>query len=162
MQYSFLRNVMDLVETPPAENAYTTLKGRMVLAHALTPVQKAAKVLQLPSLGNQQPSEMMAGLMEFYPPGETGTAMFRASFISRLPPSLQIHLSGTEMGDIKELTQTADRLWLCHGPQTVAAVQAQLETAEEPEETVAAVTWQRRGPKGEGSSPAQQSSGQKA
>ena len=49
MTYSFLRNVMDLLENPPAEMAYTTLKGRLVLAHALTPVQKAAKVLQLPS-----------------------------------------------------------------------------------------------------------------
>ena len=85
--------------------------------------------------------------------------MFRASFISRLPPSLQIHLSGTEMGNIKELTQTADRLWLCHGPQMVAAVQAQQEQGEEPEETVAAVAWQKRGPpskKGEGSNSTQQ------
>ena len=66
MTYGMLRNAMDLVETPPEDNPYTTLKGRMVLAHALTPVQKAAKVLQLPSLGNQRPSEMMAGLMEFF------------------------------------------------------------------------------------------------
>ena len=134
----------------------------MVLAHALTLVQKAAKVLQLPSLGNQRPSEMMASLMEFCPPGETGTAMFRASFISRLPPLLQIHLSRTEMGDIKELTQAADRLRLCHGPQLVAAVQVQQETEEELEETVAAVTWKGRGPpskKAEGSSSAQQSGG---
>ena len=68
------------------------------------------------------------------------------------------------MSDIKELTQTADRLWLCHGPQPVAAVQAQLETEEDPEEMVATVAWQRRGPpgkKGEGISSAQQGNGQK-
>jgi len=47
LPYSYFRSVMDLVNNPP-EDAYTTLKGRMVLAHALTPVQKAAKVLQLP------------------------------------------------------------------------------------------------------------------
>jgi hypothetical protein len=120
------QRMMDLVDNEP-ENAYTVLKGRMVLAHELTPVQKAAKVLQLPSLGNQRPSELMASLMQFCPPGETGTAMFRASFISRLPSSLQIHLSGTEMGDLRELTQQADRLWLCHGPQPVAAVSIQQE-----------------------------------
>ena len=88
--------------------------------------------------------------------------MFRASFISRLPSSLQIHLSGTEMGDIRELTQNADHLWLCHGPQMVAAVQAQQEPGEEPEETVAAVAWQKRGPpskKGEESSSTQQGGG---
>ena len=88
----------------------------------------------------------MASLMEFCPPGETGTAMFRASFISRLPPSLQIHLSGTEMGNIKELTQTADCLWLFHSPQPVAAVQIQPEREEEWWESVGAITWKGRGP----------------
>jgi len=152
------QGMMDLLDDEP-ENAYTVLKGRMVLAHELTAVQKAAKVLQLPALGNQRPSELMAALMQFCPPGEAGTAMFRASFISRLPSSLQIHLSGAEMGDLRELTQQADRLWLCHGPQPVAAVSVQQDELEETEETVAAVTWKGKGPpskKGEGA-PSQQS-----
>ena len=120
------QGMMDLVDNEPAD-AYTVLKGRMILAHELTPVQKAAIVLQLPTLGNQRPSELMAALQQYCPPGEAGTAMFRASFISRLPSSLQIHLSGAEMGDLRELTQQADRLWLCHGPQPVAAVSSQQE-----------------------------------
>ena len=45
MAYSMLHNVIDLVETPGEVNAYTMLKGRMVLAHSLTLVQKVAKVL---------------------------------------------------------------------------------------------------------------------
>ena len=40
----------------------------------------------------------------------------------RLPVVIQAHLAGTELTDLKELAQMADRLWLCHGPQTVAAV----------------------------------------
>jgi len=152
------QSMMDLLDNEP-EDAYTVLKGRIVLAHEFTAVQKAAKVLQLPALGNQRPSELMASLMQFCPPGESGTAMFRALFISRLPSSLQIHLSGAEMGDLRELTQQADRLWLCHGPQPVAAVAVQQEELEEAEETVAAVTWKGKGPpnkKGEGA-PNQQS-----
>ena len=155
------QGMMDLVDDKP-ENAYTVLKGRMVLAHELTAVQKAARVLQLPTLGNQRPSELRAALMQYCPPGEAGTAMFRASFISRLPSSLQIHLSGAEMGDLRELTQQADRLWLCHGPQPVAAVSSQQEEQEEPEETVAAIPWKGKGPpskKGEG--PHNQQSGQR-
>ena len=35
-----LRSVMDLVENPPAVNPYTVLKGRLVLEHQLTPVQR--------------------------------------------------------------------------------------------------------------------------
>jgi len=156
------QSMMDLVDNEP-EDSYTVLKGRMVLAHELTPVQKAARVLQLPTLGNQRPSELMAALQQYCPPGEAGTAMFRASFISRLPSSLQIHLSGAEMGDLRELTQQADRLWLCHGQQPVAAVSSlEQQEMEEPEETVAAMPWKGKGPpskKGEG--PPNQQSGQR-
>ena len=35
----------------------------------------------------------------------------------RLPVTIQAHLTGTELTDIKELW-----LWQCHGPQAVAAV----------------------------------------
>ena len=38
MGFSVLHAVMDLVENPPAMNPYTTLKGRLVLVHQLTPV----------------------------------------------------------------------------------------------------------------------------
>ena len=33
MVFSVLHAVLDLVENPPAEDPYTTLKGRLVLAH---------------------------------------------------------------------------------------------------------------------------------
>ena len=155
------QGMMDLVDDEP-ENAYTVLKGRMVLAHELTAVQKAARVLQLPTLGNQRPSELMATLQQYCPPGEVATVMFRASFMSRLPSSLQIHLSGAEMGDLRELTQQADRLWLCHGPQPVAAVSSQQEEQEEPEETVAAIPWKGKGPPSKkGECPPNQQSGQR-
>ena len=50
MGFNVLRAVMDLVENPPAVDPYTTLRGRLVLAHQLTPV--------------------LASLLEFCPPGE--------------------------------------------------------------------------------------------
>ena len=68
MGFNVLRAVMDLVENPPAVNPYTTLKGRLVLAHQLTPVQKATKCLQVVAGNNQRPSEVLASLMEFCPP----------------------------------------------------------------------------------------------
>ena len=46
MGFNVLRAVLDLVETPPAVDPYTTLKGHLVLAHQLTPVQKATRCLQ--------------------------------------------------------------------------------------------------------------------
>ena len=69
---------------------------------------------------NQQPSEVLAALLEFCLAGEERTAFFRAAFTMRLPVTIQAHLTGTELTDIKELAQLADRLWRCHGPQVGA------------------------------------------
>ena len=71
---------------------------------------------------NQRPSEVLASLLEFCPLGEEGTAFFRAAFTMRLPVAIQAHLAGTELTDLKELAQMANCLWLCHGPQPVAAI----------------------------------------
>ena len=80
--------------------------------------------------------------MEFCPPGEEDTAFFRAAFTMRLPVAIQAHLAGTELTDLKELAQMADRLWLCHGPQTVAAVAVE-EESDDGGEVVAALPARR-------------------
>ena len=116
MGFNLLCAVMDPVENPPAVNPYTTLKGRLVLTHQLTSVQKATKCLQVASSSNQWPSEVLAFLLEFCPPGEEGTVFFRDAFTMRLLLTIQAHLAGTELTDLNELAQMADCLWLCHTP----------------------------------------------
>ena len=90
MGFSVLLAVLDLVENPPAEDSYTRLKGRLVLAHQLTPVQKATKCLQVVASANQ----VLASLLEYCQPGEEKTAFFRAAFTMRLLPTIQAHLTG--------------------------------------------------------------------
>ena len=72
MGFNVLHTVMDLVDLP-AVNSYTTLKGRLVLAHQLAPVQKATRCLQVVASSNRRPSEVLATLLEYCPPGEVGT-----------------------------------------------------------------------------------------
>ena len=103
MGFNVIRAVLDLVETPPAADPYTTLRGRLVLAHQLTLVQKATKCLQVVAGNNQQPSDVLASLLEFCPPGEEGTPFFRAVFTMSLSATIQAHLAGTELTDLKEL-----------------------------------------------------------
>ena len=102
MGFNVLHAVMDLVENPLAVNPYTTLKSCLVLAHQLTPVQKATKCLQVVAGNNQRPSEVLALLLEFCPPGEEGTTFFRAAFMIRLPVVIQAHLAGIELTDLKD------------------------------------------------------------
>ena len=143
MGFNMLRAVMDLVENPPAVDPYTTLRGRLVLAHQLTPVQKAIRCLQVEASSSQRPSDVLASLLEFCPPGEQGTALFRGAFTMRLPVAIQAHLAGTELTDIKELAQMADRLWQSHGPQPVAAVE-EVQSEEDDEDVVAALQGKKR------------------
>ena len=51
----------------------------------------------------------------------------------RLPPTIQAHLTGTELTDLKELAQLADPLWQCNPSQSVAAVAAELQSEVESE-----------------------------
>jgi hypothetical protein len=51
LNYETTRLVADLIAGPPAVNPYQALKDRLLLAHHLTPVQKAEKLLDMPELG---------------------------------------------------------------------------------------------------------------
>ena len=123
MGFNVLGAVMDLVENPSAVDNYIHhAEGHLVLAHQLTLVQKATRCLQVVASSNQRPSKLLASLLEFCQPGREGTVFFRAVFTMRLPLTIQAHLAGTELTNLKELAQMVDRLWLCNSPQPVAAV----------------------------------------
>ena len=109
-----------------------------MVAHQLSAVQKATKVLAMPPLGDRRPSQMLADLLEFCPTGEENTFFFRAAFMQRLPAELQVLLDGTEDGDLKQLAQKADKLWSIRRPADTA-VSAVTQQEEEDSEWVAAV-----------------------
>ena len=132
------RLVTDLITTPPADRPYSVLKERLMVAHQLSAVQKATKVLAMPPLGDRRPSQMLADLLEFCPTGEENTAFFRSAFMQGLPAELQVLLDGTEEGDLKQLAQKADKLWSIRRPADTA-VSAVTQQEEEDSEWVAAV-----------------------
>ena len=121
------RLVTDLIIAPPVVNPYTVLRERLLLAHQLTPVQKAMKVMAMPSLGDRRPSQLLADMLEFCPVGEEASSFFRAAFVQRLPAELQVLIDGVEEADLKDLATKADKLWAIRRPSPwhVAAVAAQ-------------------------------------
>ena len=102
--------------------------------------------------GRQQPAPIRgAGIAPgVLSAGEEGTAFFRAAFTMRLPVVIQAHLAGMEITDLKELAQLADRLWQCHGPQTVAAVAVEEDQSDDGSKVVAALLARRRPQKKQG------------
>jgi hypothetical protein len=43
----------------PAVNPYSVLKDRLMIAHQLTPVEKAVKMLDMPDLGDRRPTQLL-------------------------------------------------------------------------------------------------------
>ena len=84
------RLVTDLITNPPLHHPYTALKERLLIAHQLSPIQKAAKILSMPVIGDRRPSQLLADLLEYCPPREEKTAFFRATYMQRLPADMQV------------------------------------------------------------------------
>ena len=87
-----------------------------MIAHQLSPIQKATKILSMPVIGDRRPSQLLADLLEFCPPGEENTAFFRAVYMQRLSVDMQVLLEGIEDGDLKQLAQKADKFWAIRRP----------------------------------------------
>jgi hypothetical protein len=132
--------IADLVETSPLPaDPFDQLKGRLVTAHQLTDIQRVEKLLALPPLGKQKPSELLAEMVRICPRGEENSVFFNCHFLQKLPRELRILLSETDMSDKRQLSAKADQIW-AHNAQlhhdTVAAIAPEPEV---PDASVVAV-----------------------
>jgi hypothetical protein len=141
LPYESLCLVDDLVESPPAAQLYQVLKDRLMMAHQLTPVQKAIKLMNAPDIGDRRPLQLLADLLQDCPAGEQNTAFFRGAFLKRLPGEIQVHLVQTDTADLKDLAQRADQLWLTHRrPAALAPVVPPRPDQEQEDAVLAALS----------------------
>jgi hypothetical protein len=151
LPYETLRLVADLVATPPEDSPYSTLKERLLLAHAMSATQRAEKLFSMPLLGGRRPSDLLAVMYEYCPAGEEKSQLFKALFLTRLPPEIRVLLEPEEFADLKQLATRADQLWLTLAARQFAAtatatatVQPDTLVSEEDADTVAAVAGKRQ------------------
>jgi hypothetical protein len=136
--------IADLVEADPLpENPYTELRRRLLAAHQLTDIQRVEQLFNLPPLGSQKPSELLAEMLRLCPRGQENNAFFNCLFLNKLPRELRILLSEADMADKQALGARAD-LFAAHNSKqahdVVAAVAAvSLSDQEGEDSTVAAV-----------------------
>jgi hypothetical protein len=123
LPHDVLRQVADLLDISKLSRPYTQLKERLMSAHDLSPIQRAEKVMQMPDLGGQKPSQLLAAMLEWCPRGEESSPFFIAAFLRRLPNELRVLLGHEDFADMKALSQKADGLWqLCNRSDPLAAV----------------------------------------
>jgi hypothetical protein len=114
LPHESLRLVADIVEIPPEEEPYTTLKGRLMASHLMTGYRRAEKLFAMPALGSRKPSDLMAAMLEVCPRGEEKTELFAFLFLQRLPRELRVLLAKVDKKDPKALADQADELWGMH------------------------------------------------
>ena len=122
LPYDSLTLVLDLVMSPPAVDPYASIKDRLLISHKMTSVQIAEKVLDMPSLGDRRPSQLLAAMLEFCPEGESDTSFFRASFFRRLPKEIRVLMADEVNGNLKEMAIRADELFQHHRSSVMATV----------------------------------------
>jgi hypothetical protein len=78
--------IADLVEADPLpENPYTELRRRLLAAHQLTDIRRVEQLHNLPPLGSQKPSELLAEMLQLCPRGQENNAFFNCLFLNKLP-----------------------------------------------------------------------------
>jgi hypothetical protein len=130
LPHDVLRQVADLLDISKLARPYSQLKERLMSAHELTPIQRAERVMQMPDLGAQKPSQLLAAMLEWCPRGEEGSSFFIAAFLRRLPNELRVLLGHDDFTDLKAVSQKADALWqLCPRGDPLTAVAEVAEDA---------------------------------
>jgi hypothetical protein len=139
LPHDVLRQVADLLDVNKLVQPYVQLKERLMSSHELTPVQRAEKVMQMPDLGGQKPSQLLAAMLEWCPRGEEGSPFFVAAFLRRLPNELRVLLGHDDFSDMKAVLQKTDALWqLCPRNDQLAAI-ASGESTDDAAGTIAGV-----------------------
>jgi hypothetical protein len=99
--------VANLLDITKLVRPYSQLKERLMSAHELTPIQRARRIMQMPDLGTQKPSQLLAAILEWCPRGEEGSPFFIAAFLCRLPNELRVLLGHDDFTDLKAVSQKA-------------------------------------------------------
>ena len=129
--------VDDIAEALPRPvDAFIRMRDRLVASHSLDVGQRVAQLLELPALGGQRPSALLAHMRQLCPPGEEQGEIFRQLFIQRLPAQVRLQLAEDRHSPVQALAARADTLMANHSYGAVAAVKAM--SVAEPEDTLVA------------------------
>ena len=115
--------VVDLIQSPPAEDPYVAIKEKLLSAYTLSEYQRVETICTMPGLGDRKPSQLMSVMLALCPEKDSKSPFFSYQFLRRLPTELRPHLSARIGDDPRELANYADQL-LAMGPATRAPVAA--------------------------------------
>ena len=110
-----VQRVVDLLKDPPRDHKYLALKKCLLDTFDLPDNERAARLLNMPQLGDKKPSvlidEMLALIADHHP-----CFLFNYLFLQLLPDDICMVLSGQQWNDLCQLVARADELWMARAP----------------------------------------------
>ena len=107
-----ITELLELFPLPP--DTFTRLKHCLVQTHTLDKFQRVEMLLDLPPIGGQWPSVLLAEMRQLCPPGEMSGKLFRSMFLRRLPREVRLVLAEDRSSPIQMLAARADSLMVHH------------------------------------------------
>jgi hypothetical protein len=124
-QQAQVDDIAEALPRPP--DAFFRLRDRLVASHSLDVGQRVKQLLELPALGGQRLSALLAHMRQLCPPGEEQGEIFRQLFIQRLPAQVRLQLAEDRHSPVQALAARADTLMANHSYGAVASVKQEEE-----------------------------------
>ena len=127
LDQSTATRLLDLLEAPPANGKYDTLKTCLLGTFGITRRQRAAQLFDIGGLGDGSPSALMDKMLALLGNGtddSSGHMLFQELFLRQLPDGLRLQLANTPFADPREFAKLADALWEVHANPSVATFSA--------------------------------------
>ena len=106
--------IQDVLYETPATNPYQTLKARVTACFAKSDYEKLREFRDIPSLGDQRPSQLMDRLLSTIAGishEKSSCPFIEFAFLSRLPDRLREMVSQVKHEDLRKLAEHADEVW---------------------------------------------------
>nr|XP_054920602.1 uncharacterized protein LOC129381617 [Dermacentor andersoni] len=121
--------VRDLLLTPPAENAYQTLKETLIRRVTPTEPERLQQLLREAELGDRRSSQLLRHMQQLAGDATASDGrLVRELFLQGLPTSVRIGLTASGETDLAKMAELADKLMAVAVP-TVASVHADAPSA---------------------------------
>ena len=102
--------MLDVLRNPPDDNRYAALKTQLLATFGLTRRERAAKLLDLPGLGDRKPSVFLSE-MRALSHGHVSCMLFEEIFLRQMPDDIRMQLAQEDFADLDALAARADALW---------------------------------------------------
>lgn len=106
--------LIDLLEEPPEDGKYATIKQRLLSVFSLSEYERATKLFRINDLGDKKPSQLMDEMLSLMC-GHVNCFLFRYIFLQALPEDIRLILAKENFDDPRKLALRADVLWHAKG-----------------------------------------------